>query len=184
MQFAQAPQEDRFSDETRRARRSLEVASVAGLLTYFLDLVPQRVSALGVELSEGRQDRFLWALATLIAVLLIAFCIYVISDATRFTSNPTNDPKDPNDPDDPLFDAYRARLNELADRLGEAVGSEAYAGVLEDHRAIVNKMARLRFKATVWRAARRTGLLRLVAEIFAPSVLAIVAVALLVARAA
>ena len=43
---------DLLSTETRRRQRNLEIIAVAALLVVLLDLVPTRVSALGIELDK------------------------------------------------------------------------------------------------------------------------------------
>jgi hypothetical protein len=72
-----------LSDETRRRQRNLEIIAVAALLVVLLDLIPTRVSALGVELDKPDQRGVLWALLIFVCGFLVFFVIFALSDLAR-----------------------------------------------------------------------------------------------------
>ena len=71
---------DPLSDVTRRERRSLLAASVVGVTMVKTGLVPEKISALGVELSKVNQRSLLIVLASMTLYFLIAFILYASSD--------------------------------------------------------------------------------------------------------
>ena len=71
---------DPLSDISRRERRNLLASSVVGLLAARADLVPTRVSALGVDFGLIEQRAYVWVLCAVIAYFLLAFIAYGLSD--------------------------------------------------------------------------------------------------------
>jgi hypothetical protein len=71
---------DLLSNETRRRQRNLEIVAVLTLLVLALDLVPRKISALGVELDKPDQRGILWALLIFVCAFAFAFVIYALSD--------------------------------------------------------------------------------------------------------
>lgn len=74
-------QTDLLSAATRRRQRNLELIAVASLLVVVLDLVPTRVSALGVELDDQRG--IVWALLILVVGFAAFFIVFALSDLAR-----------------------------------------------------------------------------------------------------
>ena len=71
---------DPLSSESRKTRRDLLVASSVSLLVARGDLVPTKISALGIDLSLGAQKGLTWALAVVVLYLTAAFTSYGLSD--------------------------------------------------------------------------------------------------------
>jgi hypothetical protein len=71
---------DLLSDETRRRQRNLDIVAVLALLVLTLDLVPKKISALGVELDKPDQRGILLALLIFVCAFAAAFVIYALSD--------------------------------------------------------------------------------------------------------
>jgi hypothetical protein len=80
---------DLLSDETRKQRRNLDVVAVLALLVVVLDLIPTRISAVGVDLGEPDQERFLWVLAVFDVAFLVLFVVYAASDFVQ--ARPSSD---------------------------------------------------------------------------------------------
>ena len=73
-------QEEWLSDRTRRERLALVIASAIGITVVVTDLLPTKISALGIEFSVGNQTAMLKLLAAVIAYLLVSFCIHAFAD--------------------------------------------------------------------------------------------------------
>lgn len=71
---------DPLSDVTRKERAYLLGLSAAGIVIVFTGLVPERITALGIQFAETDQRTLLRLLAAVIAYFLIAFVIYAASD--------------------------------------------------------------------------------------------------------
>lgn len=80
MDWRQTFRTDLLSNETRRRQRNLEIIAVVSLLVVALDLVPTKVSALGVELDKPDQRGVLWALLSFVCGFGAAFVVYALSD--------------------------------------------------------------------------------------------------------
>jgi len=72
--------DDPLREVTRKARRSLLVASVAGILVVSAGVVPQEIAALGVTLSAPDQRNVLWVLIGIITYFIFAFVLYGWTD--------------------------------------------------------------------------------------------------------
>jgi hypothetical protein len=51
--------QDFLHEETRKERRNLQIVAVIGLLVVALNLVPNRISAVGVDFGEAKKQSFL-----------------------------------------------------------------------------------------------------------------------------
>lgn len=71
---------DPLSDISRRERRNLLFTSVTGILIAKTGLVPNRISALGVEFSAPAQDALVVLMAAVVLYFVFAFVIYGASD--------------------------------------------------------------------------------------------------------
>ncbi len=71
---------DLLSDETRKERRNLNIVAVLGLLVVSLDLVPTKITALGIDFGQADQDALLWAILAFDAAFFALFSVYALSD--------------------------------------------------------------------------------------------------------
>ncbi|HHF3262362.1 hypothetical protein NB501_07960 [Vibrio alginolyticus] len=69
-----------LNETTRKARRNLLAASVLGIVTAKVGLVPTKVSAFGVEFSSSNIEALMTLLALSITYFLITFIVYIISE--------------------------------------------------------------------------------------------------------
>jgi H+/gluconate symporter-like permease len=71
---------DALSKETRKERRNVLVASLVGFAVATMDIVPAKLSALGIEFNAPAQSAFLILIASAVAYFLVAFCMYGLAD--------------------------------------------------------------------------------------------------------
>jgi len=71
---------DPLSEVTRKERRNLIGSALTYIIVVKLELVPSKISALGIELSSPAQDTFLSIFALIVCYFLCAFGLYAISD--------------------------------------------------------------------------------------------------------
>jgi len=71
---------DPLSEVTRKERRNLLIAGTANILVLKMDLVPSKISTLGVELQLPAQDIFLVSFSIVVFYLICAFCLYGVAD--------------------------------------------------------------------------------------------------------
>jgi len=71
---------DPLGEITRKERRNLLIAGTVGVLVAKADLVPSKISALGIDLSAPAQDAFVMLVGLVIVYFLCAFLIYGVSD--------------------------------------------------------------------------------------------------------
>lgn len=79
--------EDPLSEISRRERKFLLATSFVGIAVVKVGIVPQKISALGVEFEGTNQSAFLYLTSTLIVYFLVAFVIYAASDFILWRSN-------------------------------------------------------------------------------------------------
>lgn len=72
--------QDPLSQISRLERRNLLIASTIGLLVGHVDLIPNRISALGLEFNAPAQNAFLMLLALVVAYMIFAFSVYAVAD--------------------------------------------------------------------------------------------------------
>ena len=60
------------------------MAAVIAILVVILDLVPNRISAVGVEFGPTRKQSFLWGLLVFVVWFLVRFAVYALSDFVTF----------------------------------------------------------------------------------------------------
>jgi hypothetical protein len=70
-------------EETRKQRRNLDIVAVLAGLVVFLNLVPNRISAVGIDFGHTRKHTFLILLLTFDLWFLIVFAIYAAGDLAR-----------------------------------------------------------------------------------------------------
>jgi hypothetical protein len=69
-----------LSEATRKERRALMGFSGLAITIRLCDLIPEKISALGVEINGAQQSSLKWVLFALIAYFLVAFIIYGCQD--------------------------------------------------------------------------------------------------------
>lgn len=71
---------DPLSGVSRRERRSLLALSTIAVLIAHAGLIPNQISALGIELTSLNRSAFLMLFAAVVIYFLVAFAIYGFSD--------------------------------------------------------------------------------------------------------
>ena len=71
---------DPLSEVTRKERRSLLGIAMLGLALITIPLVPQKLSALGLEFSDINQKTFVNLYALLLTYYIVAFLVYAFAD--------------------------------------------------------------------------------------------------------
>ncbi|EPN3982786.1 hypothetical protein ACTZ9J_004544 [Vibrio parahaemolyticus] len=69
-----------LNETTRKARRNLLAASVLGIVTAKVGLVPTKVSAFGVEFSSSNIEALMTLLSLSITYFLVTFIVYIVSE--------------------------------------------------------------------------------------------------------
>ncbi|HEX5725489.1 MAG TPA: hypothetical protein VFX98_08480 [Longimicrobiaceae bacterium] len=73
-----------LSDETKRDRRSLLIASVAAVAVGGAGIVPTQIGALGIAFSEEDRASLLWVIAGIVGYLLLGFLLHSVLDLLRW----------------------------------------------------------------------------------------------------
>jgi hypothetical protein len=71
---------DALTDETRKERRNLLAASIVAIIIAWLNIVPEKISALGIDLKAPQQVKFLLLTAVVVAYFLVMFFFYAMAD--------------------------------------------------------------------------------------------------------
>ncbi len=71
---------DPLSEVTRKERRMLLGLSMLGVFFAKTGIVPNKVSALGIELAATEQSSFFYVLAAMLVYFIFAFILYAFSD--------------------------------------------------------------------------------------------------------
>ena len=118
---------DPLSDLSRKERRSLLATAAVGLVIVEADVLPSKISALGIEFDSTNQAVLLIAIACVIGYFLSAFAIYAWSDFLAWRLSITESALEA------IRDFSRPRVNDLvhADR-AVVPRSEKESKVLED----------------------------------------------------
>lgn len=95
---------DPLSEVTRNERKTLLGASAIGIAMVKANIIPQKISALGIDFQEINQNLLLKSVAFVILYFLVAFLIYSTSDFLTWRI------------------AYRKVVEELAKGKGEDAG--------------------------------------------------------------
>ncbi|HBF88640.1 MAG TPA: hypothetical protein DDX39_08365 [Bacteroidales bacterium] len=75
---------DPLSETSRKARKFLLGGSLIGLMIYYSNLIPTKISALGFEFNEVNQTGFITVLSLVILFYLMTFIIYASSDFLKW----------------------------------------------------------------------------------------------------
>lgn len=75
---------DPLNETTRKTRRNLLAASLAGLVIAKVGLIPTKISAFGIEFSADNQQSLVMLLALVIAYFAAAFFVYSYSEFTAW----------------------------------------------------------------------------------------------------
>ena len=78
---------DPLSEETRKERRYLLIASSLGIFMVKTGFIPTKITALGIEFSETDRNSFLNVIAVIIIYFLIAFIFYSLADYWSYKIN-------------------------------------------------------------------------------------------------
>lgn len=81
---------DPLSDITRKERRNLLFASTVGCAIVSMDMVPTKLSALGIDFSSPAQSSFLILVAVVIAYFFFAFVTCGLADFLSGEANTKN----------------------------------------------------------------------------------------------
>jgi len=73
-----------LNETTRKARRNLLAASVIGLVITRVGLVPEKISAFGIEFTSANQEALTALLVAAILYFLVSFSVYVFSELTAW----------------------------------------------------------------------------------------------------
>lgn len=73
-----------LNETTRKVRRNLMAASVIGIVLTKVGLVPEKISAFGVEFTSSNQQALMTLLAVAIIYFAISFLVYVYSELTAW----------------------------------------------------------------------------------------------------
>ncbi|HAT8558747.1 TPA: hypothetical protein I7221_22720 [Vibrio vulnificus] len=73
-----------LTETTRKTRRNLLAASVSGIVIVNVGLVPQKISAFGIEFTQGNQESLLQLISYVIVFYVITFLVYVLSELTAW----------------------------------------------------------------------------------------------------
>lgn len=73
-----------LTETTRKTRRNLLAAAVIGIVIVQVGLVPQKISAFGIEFSEANQQSLLQLVSAAIIFYAITFIVYVLSELTAW----------------------------------------------------------------------------------------------------
>jgi len=71
---------DPLSEITRKERRNLLFATIAGIAIAAMNMVPTKLSALGIDFSPPAQYSFLLLVAVVVVYFLLAFVTYGLAD--------------------------------------------------------------------------------------------------------
>jgi hypothetical protein len=75
---------DPLSETTRKERKGLLGVSVLAVIIGRLGIIPEKISALGVNFSIADKGDFLHILAAIVFYFLVAFILYAWSDILKF----------------------------------------------------------------------------------------------------
>ncbi len=75
---------DFLNEQTRRERRALNLVAMGSLIVVIFDLVPTRISTLGIDFGAHNQRDLIWLLLIFTVVLLALFVVYALADLTRW----------------------------------------------------------------------------------------------------
>ena len=71
-------------ETTRKVRRNLLAASVIGVVVTDVGLIPEKISAFGIEISYSNQQALIILLAVAISYFLISFLVYIKSELSAW----------------------------------------------------------------------------------------------------
>jgi hypothetical protein len=75
---------DPLSEISRKERRNLLISSMLGIIVAEIDLVPKKMSALGIEFSVSSQKSFVVLIMIVICYFIISFIFYGLTDFVIF----------------------------------------------------------------------------------------------------
>ena len=69
-----------LNETTRKSRRNLLAASILGIVTAKVGLLPTKISAFGVEFSTSNLEALMTLLCLAIVYFLVTFIVYIVSE--------------------------------------------------------------------------------------------------------
>jgi hypothetical protein len=165
-------------EETRKQRRNLDIVAVLAGLVVFLNLVPNRISAVGVDFGHTRKHTFLILLLAFDLWFLIVFATYAAGDLARLYMSLEQEGREAQllaEQEEPRTELIRDRLmraREAPDEEVEQIAADIFAQI--------GQLSVERLRGRTYEAIRRIGRMRLVVDIFIPIVLGIGAAGLLI----
>ena len=152
---------DPLHQTTRKVRKGLLLSSIIGILIVKMDLVPTRITALGIEFSQSDQESLLSMIALLVAYYLINFVIYLWTEFASWKI------------------AVASNHAEL-DHQRELDHIESKA----DSRGVRDQLSYKTFIADMFRKGRYTLIIRIGVEIAVPIGLSLASIYLTISKAA
>lgn len=71
---------DPLSPHTRSVRKSLLISSVAAIFIATTGLIPEKISAMGIEFTQADRGSMLWVLGLVVFFLLVSFAVTAAAD--------------------------------------------------------------------------------------------------------
>jgi hypothetical protein len=167
--MAQPLGENFLHEETRRHRRNLDLVAVASLLVVFLDLVPTKISTLGVDLTKTDQRGVLAVLLAFDLAFLARFLIHASSDFVVYRDTSTRASREIEALEAQEFERMGWVDRRLEDYL--AADPSDRAELAHEIKGQPWELARELQRARTLIALRRIGWLRFVSDFVAPVVL-------------
>jgi hypothetical protein len=166
-------------DETRKQRRNLDIVAVLAGLVVFLNLVPNRISAVGIDFGETRKHTFLVLLLLFNAWFLIVFAIYAAGDLSRLFMSLEQEGREAQileEGEQPRYDLIRDLLRDAEHEDSDDQLNSLAAQINSQ----VRQLSGERLRARAYEAARRIGYMRVAVDIFVPLLLGAGAAGLLI----
>jgi hypothetical protein len=173
--------DDFLGEDLRRHRRDLQLVAVASLVVVALDLVPEKISALGVDFKETEQSRLLWTLFALTLAFLALFLFHAWSALSRWC-----DAFHAGEAEQRVFqDQIPDRQAWIRARLDEAHGADpsrldTLAAEIDGQ---IVKLSGVRLRARTGQMLSTLGKLRFAVDFLVPTALGIAAAIVLLVRA-
>jgi Tfp pilus assembly protein PilN len=171
---------DFLGEETRKQRRNLDIVAVLSALVVVLNLVPNRISAVGVDFGETKKQNFLILLLIFDLWFVVIFAIYAASDLVRIHMSLEQEGREAQllqEQEEPRTELIRDRLMKAREAPDEEVPQ-----IAADILAQINQLSLERLRQRSYETVHRIGRLRVVVDIFLPVVLGIAAAVLLIVK--
>ncbi len=158
--------QDPLSELTRKERRALLTSAGLGILIVQADIIPSKITALGIDFTSTNQKVLLVGMAAVVAYFFVAFALYAWSDFLAWRLRITQSALDA------IQDLSRPRLKDMVETDRAIVSrGEMETKIIEDQ--FVEQMGYLRR----WnRMSKPTATIRGLFEFFFPIVVGVLAI--------